>query len=160
MREKIEWSEIFKFLIKAREEWLLQEGKEKEKVSKMNCFWFSLPPFLYQRISYGIFQFFGIEIIFWQKDPIWLMSFEGEISRESEKDKVFSILREVLIEEKERARIIEEGFYGDHFVKEKEGFLFITDVRQIAKGEFLGKEEIWKNGERIYFLNFKSKIIL
>jgi Domain of unknown function (DUF5680) len=137
-------SSLEKFILTARSKtYASANGKSESLLPESVQYEFSDGEYSYRDVYYignGIFS--GLETVFFQKKPVWSMSYFGDFSKMTE-EQADNMLRKALIENWETTRIY------NHVEKEYPTFTYICEGSgSIDKVE--GTEEIIADNEVLY----------
>lgn len=145
--------ELEKFLLKARTKtYAAAIGKTTPLLPGSVQYEHEDEDYSYRDVYYignGIFP--GLETVFYQRKPVWSMSYFGDFSRMTE-EQADQMLRKALMELWETTRIY-------NYVKKDYGNFQYTCDGQGNIDELSGTEEILANGERLYFFYYAGGLI-
>jgi len=110
-------------------------------------------PFLYRDIYAGTAYFVGQEIVYYQGQPAWSMSYDGgvipEICDRGEIDRIYTFLRMAL-----RKVPAEQPYRGPHLFGD--GRYVYENRCQASADCFLGHEIITHNQKKVYELHYRG----
>ena len=143
------------FLIKARTNTYAKgKGKVKPALLGSEQLEYKEKSWLYRDVYFignGIFA--GLETIYFQKKPVWSMSYFGNFKSLSEQE-IDKILRKALIENANKTRLwnlVEWEFENYKYICEPDSKAHIDELG--------GSEKILKNDQQVYFFYYAGGFI-
>ncbi len=148
--------EILPFLLRVRTKTYAGKGGDvKPAFNGSKQLEYKEDKWFYRDVFYvgnGIFT--GLEIVHYQKKPVWTMSYYGNFKGMTEEE-IDSVLRKALLEKWETARTWESVKWQEKDYKYVCEPAFEGSIEEMA-----GTEKIMKDGEQVYFFYYAGGIII
>ena len=147
--------ELLQFLLKARTKtYAGAGGKVRPVFNGSSQLEYKEGGWFYRDVYYtgkGIFM--GVEVVHYQNEPVWAMSYYGNFKKMTEEE-IDKILRKALIENSQTARI------WKHVEWRQDGYKYICqpDFEGSIK-ELAGVEKISKDGKEVYSFFYAGGLI-
>lgn len=147
--------QLEKFIVQAKAATYVGDGEKAESSRPGSSdLKFEAGPFSYLDSYFGVADFIGEEVVYFENEPVWAMNYYGKIV---DPEKITAAEAGQMIKASLSKMYQEERFLGG-FELARESFTYI-DTNQGDVASFTGKEWITRDGETVYELVYHGGLI-